>query len=454
MWRLVVFKEKEGVVMGQLQAGTGRVDITPGLGCHIAGYFEDRIAEHIHDPLYVKALAISDGETTIGLMTIDLVYITSELVEEAKAMIAARTGVPAHCVMISSTHTHTGPAVRAVLGTPAEPGYGEILPQKIADAFVMAYNQRCPAELAHASGSCPEEVHNRRWHMKDGTVRMNPGYCNPDAIKPAGPTDPELGVMIFREKDSRKPIAVYANYPLHYVGNNKHCWISADYFGEYATALQRIAGESFMVIMANGCQGNINNCDFTRPPRKQTDPYHNQRRVANVIAAETWKQWSLLREDDFVDQLTVAATLKMLPFQRRRASAEDLAKAEKIVAANDHSNAMEWIYANELVKLEKDMPPSWDVPLHALRVGDLGIVGLHGEVFVEIGLAIKEQSPYKRNLVVGMANGSSGYIATDQALSEGSYETRLCRHVCAPPGTGPAWIAAAVSALNELKPRT
>jgi len=88
-----------------------------------------------------------------------------------------------------------------------------------------------------------------------------------------------------------------------------------------------------------------------------------------------------------------------------------------------------------------------------MRIGDLGIVGLNGEVFVEIGLAIKEQSPYQRNLVVGMADGSSGYIATDQALSEGSYETRLCRHVCAPPGTGPAWIAAAVSALNELKPR-
>jgi neutral ceramidase len=437
--------------MGQLEVGSAQVDITPGLGCHIAGYFEDRLAQHIHDPLYAKALVVCNGQNCIALVTVDLVYIDSEQVEQAKAMIAAQNGIAPHCVMISATHTHTGPAVRSVLGTPAEPGYGETLPKKIADAVQMAYQQRCPAEFAHTSGSCPEEVHNRRWHMKDGSVRMNPGYRNPDAIRPAGPTDPELGLMIFREKGSRKPLAVYANYPLHYVGNSQHCWISADYFGEYAAALQRIAGDKFMVIMANGCQGNINNCDFTRPARTQNDPYHKQRRVANVIAAETWKQWSLLRESDYMEQATLVGTLKMLPFVRRRASDEELAKAERLVAANDRSNGMEWIYAQELVKLEQDMPLSWDVPLQAIRIGDLGIVGLHGEVFVEIGLAIKEQSPFARSMVIGMANGSSGYIPTDQALSEGSYETRLCRHVCAPAGTADAWIAAAAEALAELK---
>ena len=101
--------------------------------------------------------------------------------------------------------------------------------------------------------------------MKDGSVKMNPGHLNPDAIKPAGPTDPELQILVARNKDTKKTIAVYANLALHYVGNGKSLSVSADYFGEYAKALQRIAGEDFLVILANGCQGNINNLDFSKP---------------------------------------------------------------------------------------------------------------------------------------------------------------------------------------------
>lgn len=436
--------------MGQLRAGTGWVDITPGLGCHMAGYFNDRIADHIHDPLFAKAIAISDGSKTIGLITLDIIGLPVKVVAQAKEMIAAQTGVPADCVLIASTHTHTGPAVSATLGTPAEPGYAESLPKKIADAFAMASKHLRPVEVAHASGDCHDEVHNRRWHMKDGSVRMNPGYCNPEAIKSAGPTDPELGLLIIREKDSRRPLALYANLALHYAGNTQHTWISADYFGEFAAAMQRLAGESFMVAMANGCQGNINNCDFTRPARKAPEPYFNQRRVANVVAAEAWKQWCLLREEAFVSDATLDASLVMLPFQRRQASAAELAAAQKLLNADDHSDDMAWIYAREVVMLEKEKPLAWEVPVQVLRVGTLAIVGLHGEVFVEIGLEIKKQSPFPRTLVVGMANGSAGYIATDQALAEGSYETRLCRHVNAPAGTGQAWAAAAVNQLQSL----
>ena len=187
--------------MGNFTVGTAKLDITPGLGCHMCGYFEDRIATGINDPLYVKALAISDGEREIGLITLDIIDISRSVVEKAKELITAKTGVDAEHILISTTHTHTGPAVMSALGTPAEPGYADSLIPRIADAFIMAHNAKVPAEIAHASGDVHEEVHNRRWYMKDGSTRMNPGYMNPNAIRPAGALR-EFGVALRRSVEN------------------------------------------------------------------------------------------------------------------------------------------------------------------------------------------------------------------------------------------------------------
>ena len=353
-------------------------------------------------------------------------------------------------ILISTTHTHTGPAVMSALGTPAEPGYADSLIPRIADAFIMAHNAKVPAEIAHASGDVHEEVHNRRWHMKDGSVRMNPGYMNPNAIRPAGPTDPQLGLLIARDPVTKKPLALYANLALHYVGPSKiHTIISADYFGCFAAAMQRIAGADYLVMLANGTQGNINNCDFTKPARTSRTVWQQCERVANVCAGEAWKAWNLLRDEDFKTEGFVDAKISMIPFDARTPSAELLEESKKILANPDAYKPDEVVYANEIVQLN-DMPSHLEIPLHTLCVNDLGIVGLHGEVFVEIGLDTKERSPFPQTMVVGLANGTVGYIATDKALDEGSYETRLCRHVRSPKGTGKLWADTAVAGLAEL----
>lgn len=445
-------ERKERVSMGILQAGTGRQVITPGLGCHLVGHFEDRVADFIHDDLYVKAIALRSGDVTLGLITCDLIDIPVGVVEAAKAAIQARTGVPPAQVLISCTHTHTAPSAVGALGTPTDEVYAQSLIPRIADALVMALARLRPAEAAHVSGDCRQEVHNRRWHMKDGRVMMNPGHLNPEALRPAGPTDPELGLLILREAETRCPLAVYGNLALHYVGNGCCTWVSADYFGEFAKALQRLAGAEFLVALSNGCQGNINNCDFTRPARHSVHPYQQQERVANVVAAEAWKQWSLLRESDFSSDIALDAELVRVDFQARQATAAELAVARDLYASATAPHDAEWIYARELVWLSAG-PSAWQVPLQALRIGSLGVVGLHGEVFVEVGLSIKSRSPLARTLVVGLANGSIGYVATDQALAEGSYETRLCRHVRAPMGTAPRWADTAVAALTTLAQR-
>ena len=436
-------------MMKPVQAGTGAVDITPPLGCHMCGYFNDRIATDIHDPLHAKALALNNGDATIGFVVCDLINIPAEVVAAVKERIRAITGVPPENVLVSGTHTHTGPAIVPALATPREEGYGEWVIPRIADAFVMATKRMQPAQVAHAAGDCSGEVHNRRWHMKDGSVRMNPGYANPDKVRPAGPTDPQLGLLIVRTPE-RRPLAVLANLGLHYVGTSAGTTLSADYFAEFGRALQRCAGAEFMAILSNGCFGDINNCDFTRPARTSAHPFHQIERVANVVAAEAWKAWNRLREEDFKSEVPLAARLGRAVFDARVPSPEELAAAQKLYAGAAKPNDPEWIYAREIV-LVSQSPSSWEVPVHAMRVGDLGVVGLHGEVFSEIGLDVKKRSPFPQTMILGLANGSVGYIATDRAMDEGSYETRLCRHVRAPKGTGRLWADTAVRLLEQIR---
>jgi hypothetical protein len=438
--------------MAKLTAGAAQIDITPGLGAHLCGYFNDRRARDILDPLHAKAIVLSDGDTTLGLVICDLIVVPGDVVDRAKALITEHTGVPAHNVLIAGTHTHTGPAVRSALGTPKEEGYDRWLAPRIADAFSMALARLEPAQFAHAAGACPGEVHNRRWRMKDGSVRMNPGHLNPEAIEPAGPTDPQLGLIVLRSPQGR-PIGAMGNLSLHYVGvAGDGCVICADYFAAFGRALNRCAGVQFVCPLANGTFGDVNNCDFSRPARTNPAPTFQIERVANVVAGEAWRIWNGLREDDFSDEVQLGASLARVPFEARCPSAEELAAARALYEGGEQWDDMEWIYARELV-LCAEAPSEWTVPIHTLRIGDLGIVGLPGEVFSQIGLDIKAGSPFSQTMNIGIANDTVGYVATDRALDEGSYETRLCRHVRAPRGTGPRWTEAALEGLSKLAER-
>ncbi len=436
--------------MPQLTAGAAQVDITPGLGCHLIGYFNDRIAANIMDPLHAKAIAVSNGDTTLGFVICDLIVVPTEVVDAAKALITERTGIVPQNVLIAGTHTHTGPAISGALGTPAEEGYAEWVASRIADAFALALKRLQPAQMAHAAGSCPGEVHDRRWHMKDGTVRMNPGHQNPDALRPAGPTDPQLGLLVLRTP-AGAPIAALGNLSLHYVGvREDHNVICADYFAAFGRSLNRCAGAQFVCPLANGTFGDVNNIDAANPPRVSRGITFEIERVGNVVAAEAWRIWSGLREDDFRDDVPLGARLAHVNFPARTPTAEELAAARAVYESGEKWDDAEWIYARELVLLA-DEPSEWPVPIHSLRLGDLGIVGLPGEVFTEIGLDIKARSPFAQTMNIGIANGTVGYVATDKALDEGSYETRLCRHVRAPKGTGKLWADTAVAGLEALR---
>src|ERR1043166_336665 len=214
-----------------LRAGAAAVDITPKqFPLNMPGGHSANLAESAHDPLHARAMVLDDGTTTLAMVVVDNLGAGPDVLDEAKAIAAKQTGIPADRMLISSTHSHTAGA----LNTRSEPAaaYRKLFVEGVADSIIKAYAALRPAAVGAAAHPLPDEVFNRRWYLKPGKmplnpygkldkVKMNPG-TSPDVLdRPAGPTDPDITIISVQDA-KRKPIALFANYSLHYVGGMPH----------------------------------------------------------------------------------------------------------------------------------------------------------------------------------------------------------------------------------------
>ncbi len=207
---------------GEFRAGAATSNISPPLGVSINGGMRDRLADGIHDELHARCLVLDDGRSRLAFVTCDSCMVPLEVVQSAKNLIREHTGIEADHVLISATHTHSAPASSPVFQSDAVPGYGRFLATRIADGVRRAVNNLEPARIGWGVGSEPDQVFNRRWRMKPGTVptnpfgsdadqvKMNPPAGSPDLIEPAGPTDPDVSVVYVQASGGR-PIALLAN---------------------------------------------------------------------------------------------------------------------------------------------------------------------------------------------------------------------------------------------------
>ena len=172
--------------MSALQAGFSRVDVTPMLGIGMAGYYVNRKADGVLDPLQINTLALACGEDRAVLMSIDHCGIVKEVLAPMIDHICERTGLPREAVYIHSTHTHTGPFLNLNPTDPLEIEYAKFVKRKFADAAVQAMADLQPAKMGYGIGEAPNIAFVRRFRMKDGSVRTNPGVDNPDILHPIG----------------------------------------------------------------------------------------------------------------------------------------------------------------------------------------------------------------------------------------------------------------------------
>ena len=447
----------------KLKAGSATANITPPLGTAIPGGFRPRYAENVDDDLFAKALVIDNGLTRIAIVTCDLIAIPEKTANAAKARIAERCGIPAAQVMVNATHTHTAVAIANLLGVDEDTDYTEWVPLKIADAVELAVWRLKPARVGFASVDEERITFNRRWHMKDGTVRFNPGIEHPDLVEPTGTIDPELAMM-FVEADDGTPVSAVANFSLHYIGTDNSNALSADYFGHFDRLMRRYLGDTCISLLWNAASGQINNTDYSGQTKWTARGHQQAMKMANVLAGHFITEMQLMKMHDTLD---LSGDLTTLTFQRKQITAEDLKVAEQVLSVPQgtydayETGPFSWVvgqpiptalvdvYALECQRLAK-LPEQMTAPIQVLRLGEAAIVALPGEVFVETGLNIKSRSNANPLFLVSLANGYIGYICTDEALTqEGGYETWAAMSSLPAVGTAPKMEALVDSLLGS-----
>jgi neutral ceramidase len=422
----------------EFRAGAASVDVTPReFPLNMPGGFSANLAEKAHDPLHSRALVMDDGGVKVVMVVLDSLGAGPEVLDEAKEIASQATGIPVEKMMICSTHTHTGPPSNAKEGAAPAVAYRKLLVRGVADSIIEAHAALRPAAVGAAAHPLPDEVFNRRWFLKEGQmplnpfgrldrVKMNPGTSAKVLDRPAGPVDPDITILSVQDA-KRKPLALWANYSLHYVGGAPKGQISADYFGEFARLMpSRVQGEeSFVAMMSNGASGDINNIPFngTRPPR---EVFEQIRIVAQKAADTAWQAYRKI--DKHQREVKLGMVQREVALKYRRPSEQEVAAAKAVLAVRDKA-AIEQMprlaqsYARSTVNAAGREEQSLTVPVQAIRVGNLAICCLPFEVFVEIGLELKMKSPFSRTMVVGLANARHGYLPTPEQHELGGYET-------------------------------
>lgn len=439
-----------------IKAGAAVTDITPTtFPMNMPGGFSANEAKSAHDPLTARALVLDDGKTKVAWVVIDHLSVPRKVTAEAKELASKTTGIPVENMLVSATHTHTGvsAADEFVVEAPGGPKlsdrqvkantYRQVMLDGIAQAIIKAHAQLKPAAVAAGASPLPTEVFNRRWYLKPGQmqpnpfgemdkVKMNPNNSSDVLDRPAGPTDPDVSILSVQDT-RRKPLALFANYSLHYVGGSPAGQVSADYYGEFARLMpSRVGGgEGFVAAMSNGTSGDINNIPFgsSRPPRA---PFEQIRIVAGETADAAWKAYREIGKHQ--TDVVLGMRQRLVTLKYRRPTPEQVMNAKAILAIKDKA-AIERLprlaknYAGSTVAAADRPEQTVDVIIQAIRVGDLAICAIPFETFAETGLELKKKSPFGRTIVVGLGNGRLGYLPTPAQHELGGYETWLGTNV-------------------------
>ncbi len=411
----------------KLYAGFAEAKVTPPLGNGIPGYFRERISDGVITDLYIRAAAFACGEKKAILFSCDAIGIRAPAADIVRPMIAKRCGIPEEAITIACSHSHT--AFRITVPT-EENNKNDIflkrLFQQFADTAQFAFEDLRPAALKTAAGEVKNIAFLRRYRMKDGTVQTNPPLGAP-IDRPEGLSDESLRLVRVVREGAKELLLVNFGTHADVVSGNKFC---ADYPGFLAEDLKGALGGEAEVLFFNGCEGDSNHFDPALAPGTPRQAVHFALRMARKIAGETLKIYDDAKDVpcDGIDYKTAVAEVGKNPYDPA-----DLPIARKIVEIYDrtHSNRSpelepykDKMKVPEAIRIVANLsrPDVMKLRVSLLRIGELAFVGIPGEPFQEIGLVIKEKSPYPLTVVTACTNGYEGYYPTRAAFEAEGYE--------------------------------
>lgn len=409
-----------------IKAGFAQVDFTPDLGLPFMGHFrKDYGAKFVHDPLYSKAVVFEDShKTKFAICALDICMLDRSQVAMMRKYVQNNCRIPANNILICATHTHGGPATFHTYTSPAcsDEQIKKIL-TRAAQAIIKANRNLIPVDMQIGFSTEERLSFNRRLLCRDGVTHMNWEELEPSFIKKVlGPIDPLLTSVIF--KNDRGLLACLLNFALHpAILDYENTGWTADYPGYLAEMLKKSLAIK-QTIFVNGCCGNINHIDSKDKSSPRRGFVMSQRcgYMLGADAVESTRNAKTLIAD------SIKISSELVPLNRFKISEKQYRQTMQLAdrAKKTKINDVDGLPAESMVRLISKMYDIQNEPdyveVMAVRIGDLAIVALPGEVFCEIGLQIKKKSPAKYTIVIELANDAVGYFPTKRSFKQGGYE--------------------------------
>lgn len=453
-------------VHAEFRAGAAVVDVTPDqLPVIVNGSMTSRSVSVINTRLNARAIAFADGKEQLVIVVVDSCMMPRDLLDEAKKLASDATGIPQDRILISATHSHTAASSMGCLGTDADPNYVPFLRAKLVEAVKAAKANLEPAQIGYGVIDAEKFTALRRWIRRPDRVETDPfgnktvranmhaGRSWPDVVGESGPEDPDLSLIAVQSREGR-PLAVLANFSMHYFGDRD---ISADYFGLFSEGLkERIAPKTaekvapFVGIMSHGCSGDIYRIDYTKP-----DAPENKVNITQFTDGLLDLAMQAYKKIEYKSDVSLAMAESRQQMNYRVPDQQRLEWAKRIVAemGDRLPKTQPEIYAREQVFLHEKQ--STEVVVQAIRIGDIAIASTPNETYALTGLKIKKQSPLEKTMVIELANGGDGYIPPPEQHLLGGYNTWAARSAGLEVTAEPKIAATALNLLEAVagKPR-
>ena len=388
----------------QLEVGAAKINITPQVPIPMSGYGgRTEVFQGVHDSLYVFALVFDDGTTQAAIITADLIGFSNQFCRETNALIEEKTGIPANNILLSATHNHGGPRNNTYGASDNKEvaDYVVFVQEQIVNAVAAAFAKKTAARIGSGKGTCNMNI-NRRAKFADGNIWLG---RNPD-----GPCDKEVAVVRIDDM-SERPIAIFTNWATHgTTGGQENYHITGDWPGAASRFIEELIGEEVLAPITAGASGDIN------PIYGPNDRFRDIDAIGMILAREA---------------ASVAKSIKT--HQGSKVSTAQVTLTAKGRKPSDNYRPNQSLEPGDPV----------DITLSAVKVGGIVFAGISGEVMTEIGMDIKQISPYSQTVIITHCNGSAGYLVTDQAYQEGGYEAMVTRTM---PGTA----ALIIDNMNKL----
>jgi len=425
-----------------LKGGSAKVNITPPLGISLIGSY-GKPSDSVMDDLYAKALVLSDGDNTIAIVAADLLYTPlEEITDPVRTLVHKELGIPGQNIMVCATHTHSGPEVFTRSKLPPKSqvpvselaqSYLQTLIRKMADAVALAYQSLRDVRIGTAVGEVPEVLFNRRPVGKDGRVKTSftlpPEIVATRRIETAvdgearvmftllsngaplefGRVDPRVFVLRMEDAEGRMvgslvdfgchPVSIYPHFPTA---------VSADYPAFVTGVVEQAEGGVSLFLL--GLAGNTVPIQRGAKPREQ---------IGKAVGAEA------VRKLQFVATASNAAlsgVCRRVTFPLKKAPSD---------------------------KVDATGAPCITTEIQVLRLGDIYLLGLPGEVLVEVGLEIRKKAGIEKLLIATVANDAIGYVCHSRAYDEGGYESESGASLA--QGAGEIMVRESLALLGEIR---